>query len=136
MIKKLPLILVAVAALTQLALAPQHIDAAIAVPATDVGFYLFVSVLVGLVTLFSVGGVLEAKRDKKIMYFAMTVLTVVIQSVYMYKMLAEVGDTVPMGKIIISMIIMSITMIMYIVGSVVVFIQLNKETSNVKPATT
>ncbi len=107
-------------ALLQLALSQIHINVITKVFASEIGFYLFLFILFGLVMTFSLSSM---KRDsKKPIYIALTIAALGSGFVYLRMLFADIatGQYLTMDVAMLSIIVSILSLVIYLVGTIVI----------------
>ena len=107
-------------ALLQLALSQVHIKVITKVFASDIGFYLFLFILFGLVMTFSLSSM---KRTSKIpLYLVLTVAAIGTGIIYLNMLFSDIatGQYLTYDVAMLSIIVSIVALVIYTVGTLVV----------------
>lgn len=112
-------------ALIQLALSQIHIELITKIFIRDIGFYLFLFVIFGLLVLFNLSSMKESAAGRLGTYIIMTLATVVSGCIYAYKVWSDylVQESVTLPDIQASMIITVACILIYLVGGIIVTVK-------------
>lgn len=120
------IIVMSLTAMLELALSQVHIKTITQVFATNIGFYLFSFILLGLIIIFNV---LTIKKDcNKIMLTITTVLSTIIGLKYIQILIHDINNYSYVGFTDIknSLILTIIGMFVYIIGTIILVVNVEK----------
>lgn len=108
--------------LIQLALSQIHIELITKLFISDIGFYLFLFVIFGLLILFNLSSMKDSASGRLGTYIIMTIATLASGSVYVYKVWSDylAQESVTLPDIRLSLIISVTCMIIYLIGGLIV----------------
>ncbi len=114
-----------ITALIQLAVSQIHIEAITKLFVRDVGFFLFIFVITGLLVLFNLTSMGETTAGNLGMFSIMTVAAVTSGCVYMYKVWTDyVTQTAVVWKDIqLTFIITAVVIAVYLIGGMIVIVK-------------
>ena len=130
MVYKVTRMIMMFTALVQLALSQIHIEMITKLFVRDVGFYLFIFIISGLLILFNLTSMKDAASGRLGMYIVVTLMSLLSCSIFTLKVWGDylVQDSVLLEDIRLSLIFIIASAVIYLVGGVIVLIKsLKKE---------
>ena len=130
MVYKVTRMIMMCTALVQLALSQIHIEMITKLFVRDVGFYLFIFIISGLLILFNLTSMKDAASGRLGMYIVVTLMSLLSCSIFTLKVWGDylVQDSVLLEDIRLSLIFIIASAVIYLVGGVIVLIKsLKKE---------
>ena len=107
-------------AMLQLALSQVHIKVITKVFASDIGFYLFLFILFGLVMSFSLSSM--NRESKMPLYLVLTIATVGTGIIYLNKLFADIatGQYLTADVAMLSIIVSIVALVIYCLGTLII----------------
>lgn len=114
-------------ALFQLAISQVHIKVITKVFASNIGFYLFLFILFGLVMTFSLSSM--KKAGKMPLYLVLTVAAIANGIIYLNMLFADIatGAYLTMDVALFSIVISMVTLAIYLLGTITILLTREKE---------
>jgi uncharacterized membrane protein len=119
---KITIFIMAANALLQLALSQVHIQTITKIFAPEVGFFLFATILFGLVTLFNLTNLKTSNNDFLLIFCSLLVTIVGVIYVRMILNDFRVQDSVTFQDISKSLYLISASVVIYAVGTIIVLV--------------
>ncbi len=112
-------------ALVQLALSQIHIEMITRLFVTDIGFYLFIFIIAGLLILFNLTSMAKRGSGRLGMYSVMTLVSLVSGAIFVFKAYGNflTEESVVMETIQLSLFFIIVSMVVYLVGGAIVIIK-------------